>query len=109
LSVYYKQGAPFFNIGGGGGGRGGGGFGGAASPPANAARVILRMNGNVDSLLVSGGMLHGEEMIGKAAGGDVPVGRGQIVVYAIRPMWRFQTHGSFALVLNALANWNALK
>ena len=29
-------------------------------------------------------------------------------MFGIRPMWRFQTHGSFALVLNALANWNAL-
>jgi len=110
LSVYYKQGAPFFNVGGGaGGGRGaGGGFGGGA-PAANAARVILRMNGNVDSLLVSGGMLHGEEIAGKPAVVDVPLGKGHMVMFAIRPMWRFQTHGSFALVLNALANWNSLK
>jgi hypothetical protein len=113
LSVYYKQGAPFFNVGGGAGGRGGGGggggFGGGATPAANAARVIVRMNGNVDSLLVSGGMLHGDEMAGKAAVVDVPLGKGHMVMFAIRPMWRFQTHGSFALVLNALANWNALK
>jgi hypothetical protein len=66
------------------------------------------MNGNVDSLLVSGGMLHGEEMAGKAAVVDVPLGKGHMVMFGIRPMWRFQTHGSFALVLNALANWNAL-
>jgi hypothetical protein len=108
LSVYYKQGAPFFNIGGGAGG-GRGGFGGGGTPAANAARVILRMNGNVDSLLVSGGMLHGEEMAGKPAVVDVPLGKGHMVMFAIRPMWRFQTHGSFALVLNALANWNSLK
>jgi hypothetical protein len=113
LSVYYKQGVPFFTVGAGGGGRGGGGggggFGGAATPAPNAARVIVRMNGNVDSLLVSGGMLHGEEMAGKPAVVDVPLGKGHMVMFAIRPMWRFQTHGSFALVLNALANWNALR
>ena len=111
LSVYYKQGAPLFNVGGGGGGFGGrgGGAGGAGAAPAMTARTILRMNGNIDSLLVSGGMLHGEEMVGKAAVVDVPLGKGHMVMFGIRPMWRFQTHGSFALVLNALANWNALK
>jgi hypothetical protein len=106
LSVYYKQGAALFNVGGGAGG-GRGGFGGAA-PQGPAARVILRMNSNVDSLLVSGGMLHGEEMAGKAAVVDVPLGKGNIVMFGIRPMWRFESHGSFALVLNAMANWNAL-
>jgi len=108
LSVYYKQGAPLFNVGAAGGG-GFGGRGGGAGAPAIAARTILRMNGNVDSLLVSGGMLHGEEMAGKAAVVDVPLGKGHMVMFGIRPMWRFQTHGSFALVLNALANWNALR
>jgi hypothetical protein len=29
-------------------------------------------------------------------------------MFGIRPMWRFESHGSFALVLNAMANWNAL-
>ena len=106
LSVYYKQGAALFNIGGGAGG-GRGGFGAAAAQPP-AARVILRMNSNVDSLLVSGGMMHGEEMAGKAAVVDVPLGKGNMVMFGIRPMWRFETHGSFALVLNAMANWNAL-
>jgi hypothetical protein len=107
LSVYYKQGAALFTVGSGGAGGGRGGFGGAA-PQAPAARVILRMNSNVDSLLVSGGMLHGEEMAGKAAVVDVPLGKGNMVMFGIRPMWRFESHGSFALVLNAMANWNAL-
>jgi hypothetical protein len=107
LSVYYKQGAALFNVGAGGAGGGRGGFGGGAAA-GPAARVILRMNSNVDSLLVSGGMLHGEEMAGKAAVVDVPLGKGNIVMFGIRPMWRFETHGSFALVLNAMANWNSL-
>jgi hypothetical protein len=105
VPVYYKQGAALFNLGGGAGG--GGGRGGAA-PAGPAVRVILRMNSNIDSLLISGGMLHGEEMTGKAAVVDVPLGKGNIVMFGIRPMWRFETHGSFALVLNAMANWNAL-
>jgi hypothetical protein len=72
------------------------------------AKTILRFVSNQDSLLVSGGMLHGEEMAGKAAVVDVPMGKGHIVMFSIRPMWRFEPHGSFALVLNAMANWNAL-
>jgi hypothetical protein len=105
VPVYYKQGSALFNLGGGAGG--GGGRGGAA-PAGPAARVILRMNSNIDSLLISGGMLHGDEMTGKAAVVDVPLGKGNIVMFGIRPMWRFETHGSFAFVLNAMANWNAL-
>jgi hypothetical protein len=108
LPVYYKQGAALFNIGQVGGGFGGRGGGGAATSTVPGARTILRFVSNVDSLLVSGGMLHGEEMAGKAAVVDVPMGKGHVVMFGIRPMWRFEPHGSFALVLNAMANWNAL-
>ncbi len=31
-----------------------------------------------------------------------------MVLFGIRPMWRYETQGSYAMVLNALANWNAL-
>jgi hypothetical protein len=111
LSVYYKQGASLFNVGQAGGGVAfGGGRGGAAATPSTVpgAKTILRFVSNVDSLLVSGGMLHGDEMAGKAAVVDVPMGKGHMVMFSIRPMWRFEPHGSFALVLNAMANWNAL-
>jgi hypothetical protein len=105
LSVFYKQGAALFNV-----AQAGGGFGGRGATPATVpgAKTILRFVSNLDSLLVSGGMLHGEEMAGKAAVVDVPMGKGHMVMFSIRPMWRFEPHGSFALVLNAMANWNAL-
>jgi hypothetical protein len=32
-----------------------------------------------------------------------------VVYFAIRPFWRWQTQGSFAMALNAIANWNALR
>ncbi len=108
LPVYYKQGAALFNVGPAGGGVGGRGGGAAATSTVPGAKTILRFVSNVDSLLVSGGMLHGEEMAGKAAVVDVPMGKGHIIMFGIRPMWRFEPHGSFALVLNAMANWNAL-
>jgi hypothetical protein len=31
-----------------------------------------------------------------------------VVMFAIRPFWRYQTQGSWALALNAIANWNTL-
>ncbi len=39
---------------------------------------------------------------------DCPVGSGHIVLFAINPMWRWQTHGSHSLVFNAVMNWDHL-
>ncbi len=71
-------------------------------------RVILKFHEKADSLLVSGLLVNGNEMAGKAAVVDAPVGRGHVVLFGIRPMWRWQTQGTFALVLNAMANWEHL-
>ncbi|HEV8599280.1 MAG TPA: M14 family zinc carboxypeptidase [Gemmatimonadales bacterium] len=72
-------------------------------------RVILQFHDRADSLLVSGLLVGGDELTRKAAVVDAPLGRGHVVYFAIRPMWRWQSQGSFALALNAIANWNALK
>ena len=37
-----------------------------------------------------------------------PLGSGHIVSFAIRPLWRMETQGTFALALNAIAHWNRL-
>jgi hypothetical protein len=71
-------------------------------------RVILRFHDKADSLLVSGLLVNGSEMAGKAAVVDAPVGRGHVVMFGIRPMWRWQSQGTFALVLNAMAHWDHL-
>jgi hypothetical protein len=39
---------------------------------------------------------------------DVPVGRGHVVLFAINPMWRQETQGSFMLVLNAALHFDHL-
>lgn len=72
------------------------------------ARVIVRFHERQDSLLVSGLLVGGSELTKKAAVIDAPLGRGHVVYFAIRPFWRWQTQGSFALALNAITNWNAL-
>jgi hypothetical protein len=72
------------------------------------ARAILRFHDKADSLLVSGLLVAGDELAGKAAVVDAPVGSGHVVMFGIRPMWRWESQGSFALALNAIANWEHL-
>jgi hypothetical protein len=73
------------------------------------ARVILKFHDKADSLLVSGLLVGGDEMAGKAAVVDAPVGKGHVLLFGIRPLWRWESQGSFALALNAIANWNHLE
>ena len=51
----------------------------------------------------------GEELAGRPAVLDAPVGQGHVVFLAIRPFWRWETQGSFALAFNAILNWNDLE
>jgi hypothetical protein len=36
------------------------------------------------------------------------VGDGHLILFAIRPFWRWETQGSFALAFNAMLHWNDL-
>ncbi len=76
-------------------------------PLASRPRVVLRFAPEKE-LLVSGMLGGGEDLAGKAAIVDIPVGKGHIVMFANNPMWRHQTHGSFALLFNAILNFDSL-
>jgi hypothetical protein len=39
---------------------------------------------------------------------DVSMGKGHIVLFAINPMWRDETMGSFPLMFNAMMNFDHL-
>jgi hypothetical protein len=39
---------------------------------------------------------------------DAPLGKGHVVMFAIRPFWRWQTQGTYFLGFNAILNWNDL-
>ncbi|HSM36718.1 MAG TPA: M14 family zinc carboxypeptidase [Longimicrobiales bacterium] len=71
------------------------------------SRPIIRF-GEAAGLLLSGGLSGAGALAGKAAVTDTPVGRGHIVMFGIRPFWRWETHGSMPLVFNALLHWNDL-
>jgi hypothetical protein len=76
-------------------------------PDLKTVRVIMRFD-TADKLLVSGMLDGGEELANKPAVIDVPVGKGHVVLFAINPMWRQQTLGSFFLLFNAALNYRNL-
>ncbi|HEX4949717.1 MAG TPA: M14 family zinc carboxypeptidase [Blastocatellia bacterium] len=76
-------------------------------PPEMRPRIVLRFVEEKD-LLVSGMLAGGSELAGKPVVVDVPVGKGHVVMFANNPMWRHETHGSFALLFNAALNFDNL-
>jgi hypothetical protein len=70
-------------------------------------RVVMKF-AKKDDLWISGMLDKGEELAEKPAVIDCPVGDGHVLLFAINPMWRWQTHGSHALVFNAVMNWDQL-
>ena len=92
--------------GGGGGGFGGGGGRGGGNP--NAPRVLLSFPTDPNDMLLSGVLVGGEALAGRAVAVDAPIGKGHVVMFANRPYWRWQTQGNFFLGFNTLLNWNDL-
>jgi len=93
---------------GGGGGRGGAFGGGPAAAAGERPRVVLRFPTNANDMLLSGTLAGGEALSGRAAAVDVTLGKGHIVMFALRPFWRWQTHGTYMLAFNAILNWDHL-
>jgi hypothetical protein len=96
--------------GGGRGGRGGGGRGGfgATDPNEPRPRVIVSFPSNPDEMLLSGVLVGGQSLANRAQVVDAPLGQGHVVMFAIRPFWRWQTQGTFFLGFNAILHWNDL-
>ena len=95
--------------GGGGGGRGGRGGGrGGAADPSMAPRVVLRFPTDTTQMLLSGVLVNGTALAGRAQLVDSPIGEGHVVSFGIRPFWRWQTHGTYIFGFNAIMNWNDL-
>ncbi|MEA2559324.1 MAG: hypothetical protein QOH06_828 [Acidobacteriota bacterium] len=62
-----------------------------------------------DKRLVLSGFIQGEEQVnGKPAILDVPVGKGRVILYAFNPLHRYLNLSDFRLVYNVLLNWNDL-
>ena len=71
-------------------------------------RVVLSFPQNPNDMLLSGSIANGQFLSGRAGVVDAPLGKGHVVMFAIRPFWRWQTQGTFSLGFNAIMNWNDL-
>jgi len=79
-----------------------------AVAPEARPRVILRFPTDPNDMLLSGGLVGQQALVGRPLVVDAPLGKGHVVMFANRPYWRWQTHGSFNLGFNAILNWNHL-
>ena len=76
-------------------------------PEANRARVIMRYADNGD-LLISGLLEGGDEIAQHPAVLDVPAASGHVILFSINPVYRGETRGTYALVLNTILNFDSL-
>jgi hypothetical protein len=75
---------------------------------AEDPRVVLAFPIDPAQILLSGTLSGGESLAGRAQVVDAPLGEGHVVLFSIRPFWRWQTQGTFFLGFNAILNWNDL-
>jgi hypothetical protein len=71
-------------------------------------RVVLAFPDDPNLMLLSGTLSGGEALAGRAQVVDAPLGEGHVVMFSIRPFWRWQTQGTFFLGFNTILNWNDL-
>jgi hypothetical protein len=75
---------------------------------ADQGSVLGRYVGG-EAAVLTGLMRGADEIRGKAFAIDVPggfAGKGRIIMFANNPIYRWQNHGEFNMVFNALMNWN---
>jgi hypothetical protein len=71
-------------------------------------RVVMTFPGNANDMLLSGTLAGGQTIVNRPLALDVELGKGHIVMFALRPFWRWQTQGTYFLGFNAILNWNHL-
>ncbi|MEO8360488.1 MAG: M14 family zinc carboxypeptidase [Vicinamibacteria bacterium] len=70
-------------------------------------RVLLKYVGGEKSVL-SGLFKSPNEIKDRPAIVDLPQGKGQIVLFAGNPCYRWQNHGEFGMLFNTILHWNDL-
>jgi hypothetical protein len=71
-------------------------------------RVVMEFPSNPKDILLSGELVGEQSLAHQALVVDAPVGQGHVVMFALRPFWRWQTQGTFFLGFNTILNWNHL-
>ncbi len=93
------------------GGRGGGG--GVQAPASRTLedmrpRIVMSWPGSPRDMLLSGVLEGGANLSNRPNVIDSPLGKGHLVMFTIRPFWRWQTQGTFIMGFNTIMNWNDL-
>jgi hypothetical protein len=81
---------------------------GIVEDTAAAPRVIMRFPDKASDILLSGALGGGEAITHRALAIDAPLGKGHVVMFALRPFWRWQTQGTYSLGFNTILNWDHL-
>ena len=74
-------------------------------PERDKGQVLAQFTGSV----LSGLMRGATETQKKPAIADVPVGKGRVLVFATNPCYRWQNHGEFQMLFNAILHYNDVK
>ena len=93
MPIKYIQGQPLLTVG-----------------ESDRGSVLARYVGG-DAAVLSGLMRGADEIRDRPFAIDVPggfTGKGRVVLFANNPIYRWQNHGEFNMVFNAMLNWNDL-
>jgi len=86
----------------------GAGEGVATTLPGQSRTGTTAADTTRDPYVLSGMVRNDDVIIGQPAIIDAPVGRGHVIAYTFNPLHRYLNQQDFALVWNALLNWNDL-
>jgi hypothetical protein len=70
-----------------------------------AEQVLMRFVGG-DQAVLSGLMRGPNEIKQRPAIIEAPAGKGRLVMFATNPCYRWQNHGEFGMLFNAILHWN---
>jgi hypothetical protein len=76
--------------------------------PELPPRIIMQFPKDPNDMLLSGTLSGGQAISERPLVLDANVGKGHVVMFALRPFWRWQTQGTYFLGFNAILNWNHL-
>jgi uncharacterized protein YlaN (UPF0358 family) len=68
-------------------------------------QVLMRFVGG-DASVLSGLLRGAAEISARPAVVESPVGQGRLLMFATNPCYRWQNHGEFGMLFNALLHWN---